>query len=595
MLSSVGAARRRRSPSGPMTRLVDTSFPDRSAPAGRVARTAGRDRGQRERASPPRHRRPRGRPAASSRRRATWPTATGRPTGPRWRATRRRRRQAARFLRILASVIATTGTSRPSRHPYGEPAPARRCSTSSSRHRSRHSGSAGQRRHRDPRARRRLTTVASPAGGQLTRRRSTGWPRRRHDVVLADADTIDRVAAQGSLAPAPTVPTDTSGPTLVLPDPDTQALFARIDLYGDPVRAAQIVLGELARDLEAGAGARRPDPVRGIAVAPPPTLPPAMWAPLLGRIAGRTVPEPVTATASRRGGRSRRQPEHGRHSPRPQAAFDPDYAARIQRLRSTSQAYGSMLGPATTARSWRRAVRRDRARRTWATRSPDGRGSPSVDTTTQQAFDAVTPTVSPKFTFTSREGTIPIAMGDPGDTSVRRPGRADVAETSPSRTAESERRPSTGPDEIVVFQVIANASGTEPDPGPVDRAPNGTPLTEPDRGRVTTITVRSTAVNRIALFVTIGRGPRSPRALREEVVPAADEPDLSAPRARPAGNRRPQRGRDVDRHAAVACHRRRSRQRSRSRRSGRPTSSRTRTRSRTPRPTSSTSWSSAGS
>ena len=39
---------------------------------------------------------------------------------------------------------------------------------------------------------------------------------------------------------------DAAGPTLVLPDPSTQALFARTDLLGDPVLASQLVLGELA-------------------------------------------------------------------------------------------------------------------------------------------------------------------------------------------------------------------------------------------------------------------------------------------------------------------------------------------------------------
>jgi hypothetical protein len=43
----------------------------------------------------------------------------------------------------------------------------------------------------------------------------------------------------------------------------------------------------------------------------------------------------------------------------------------------------------------------------------------SVDAATQEAFAAATPLVSSTYTFTSREGTIPIVMGDPGDTPLR--------------------------------------------------------------------------------------------------------------------------------------------------------------------------------
>ena len=123
-------------------------------------------------------------------------------------------------------------------------------------------------------------SVARPAGGELNDDTLDWLARESTDVVLGDADTVDRSLWQGALAPAPTVPT-TEGPTLVLPDPNTQLLFARTDLLQDPVLASQLVLGELALIWK-----QEPVPVdpiqRGVAVAPPATLPSAMWAPLLG-------------------------------------------------------------------------------------------------------------------------------------------------------------------------------------------------------------------------------------------------------------------------------------------------------------------------
>jgi hypothetical protein len=289
----------------------------------------------------------------------------------------------------------------------------------------------------------------------------------------------------------------------VQPDPDTQALFDRFDLYGDPVRAAQIVLGELAVIWKEAPVPPAPI-VRGIAVAPPPTLPPAMWSPLLRRITEAPFLEPVTATSLV----ERVDP------PNPNTAsalaapassfFDPAYADRIDSLRGRVEAYGSMLGPTSD-------IPIELRRKLFVSTAPPYVGDPSagepwlaaVDTTTQQAFDAVMPTVSQEFTFTSREGTIPILMGDPGDTPVRVTVEL-VAKDFSFPEGSSQSVLLDGPGRILEFQVVANTSGQNPIQVWV-RAPNGQPLTDPP-GPATTIVVRTTTVNHIALLVTIGAG-----------------------------------------------------------------------------------------
>ena len=284
--------------------------------------------------------------------------------------------------------------------------------------------------------------ITRPADGQLDDETLDWLAGTSTEIVLGDADTVDRSAWQGSLAPAPTVPT-AAGPTLVLPDPSIQALFARTDLLGDPVLASQLVLGELALIWK-----QQPVPVdpiqRGIAISPPATLPLAMWAPLLDRLAGAPFLKPTSLSQLVRTVNPDNPNEVGPLTTQSTAAFDPNYAADIQRLSIDVQSINSMLGPGSL-------VPPDLRRRLFIATEPAYMfdtlaGRPwlgSVDTAAQQAFAAVSPTISQTFTFTSREGTIPMQMGNPGDSSLHRPSGADVAEllVPERRGAGRDRRP----------------------------------------------------------------------------------------------------------------------------------------------------------
>ena len=415
-------------------------------------------------------------------------------------------RQARTFLSTLANVVSTPGAVETVANPYANPllpAMLHGGGLTASLAAQRVSGagvisSLGA----TP-----VSTVAKPAGGQLTNEVLEWLAGVDTTVVLADAGTTDRSATQGLLAPAPTVPVTTSSgsETLVQPDPDTQALFDQFDLYGDPVRAAQIVLGELAVIWK-----EAPVPpdsiVRGVAVAPPPTLPPAMWSPLLRRITEAPFLQPVTATAL--------VEQVDPPNPNAESAlvapassfFDPTYADRIDVLRGHVEAYGSMLGATSD-------IPIELRRKLFIATAPPYVADPSagepwlaaVDTTTRQAFEAVMPTVSDRITFTSREGTIPIVMGDPGDTPVRVTVEL-IAKDFSFPEGNSQSVLLNGPGQIVKFQVVANTSGQNPIQLWV-RAPNGQSLTLTDPpGPAKTIVVRTTTVNHIALLVTIGAG-----------------------------------------------------------------------------------------
>lgn len=347
------------------------------------------------------------------------------------------------------------------------------------------------------------STVARPSSGELSDEALAWLAGQGTSVVLANADTVDRSQAQGLLAPAPVVPVTTvfGATSLLLPDPGTQALFDRSDLLSDPVRAAQVVLGELAV-IWKEEPVPTPPSVRGIAVAPPATVPSGLWAPLLERLAGTPFLTSVSATdLQARVQPSNANPEIPLQEPSA-LRFDPTYAASIEELGRRVDAYGSML---TQANDVSTSLRRD----LFVATAPAYVADPAageqwlaaVRATTEQAFAAVTPTVSEDFTFTSSEGSIPMVLeGDPGDT----PLQATIELRSQHFSfpaGDSQDIVVDRPGQVVTFQVVSTTSGQNPILVWV-RAPNGYPITQPP----ITVAVRSTSVNHIALLVTMAAG-----------------------------------------------------------------------------------------
>jgi len=352
-------------------------------------------------------------------------------------------------------------------------------------------------------------SVARPVDGRLSDDALSWLSAEGSNIVLGNADTVDRTPYQGIYAPSPIVPMPSG--TMVLPDPSTQALFARTDLFSDPVRAAQIVLGELAVIWKQQPAPTEPTQ-RGIVIAPPSTLPPDLWRPLLTRLTDAPFLDPVTATQLVQ----KIVPDPSYANPETPLAsqdtslFSPEYAASIDATTRSTEAYASMLpeGDQTPTDLRRRLL--------LATAAPylldESSGQPwisSVQDTTRGAFAAVAPGPPPgsnagnisNITLTSRQGTIPIQMGDPGATPLH--VIVQLQSTSFTFAAPGAARGNpqdvvlTRPAQVVAFDVVAQGSGQNPI-DVVVRAPNGTEIAR------TRITVRSTAVNRIALFVTLG-------------------------------------------------------------------------------------------
>ena len=101
-----------------------------------------------------------------------------------------------------------------------------------------------------------------------------------------------------------------------------------------------------------------------------------------------------------------------------------------------------------------------------------------------------------RFTLTSGEGTIPVLLGDPGNLVLNvRVQLTSSLLTFPNGNMQAVKL--EGPHQFLTFDVVAQRTGQIPVQVEVI-SPSGRVVSE------TTIFVRSTAFNRVALFITLG-------------------------------------------------------------------------------------------
>lgn len=122
----------------------------------------------------------------------------------------------------------------------------------------------------------------------------------------------------------------------------------------------------------------------------------------------------------------------------------------------------------------------------------------AVNAVTDRTFAALAPDTSRVLTFTSRTGTIPLRMGDPGDRVVQvriemRSQRVDFLDAG-IRTVRLDR-----PHQLVTFDAEVKAAGRSTI-DVVVLSPSGLPLSR------SLLVVSSTAVNPIAMIITVAAG-----------------------------------------------------------------------------------------
>jgi Family of unknown function (DUF6049) len=347
-------------------------------------------------------------------------------------------------------------------------------------------------------------TTARPPQGAVDEPSLQWLADRGITTALVQADTVERPAQPNDFAPLPTATATTAGGSsleLVLPDPGVQGLLGDPILLGDPVRAAQAVLGELATIWrEQPVPGLQPDgtqTVRGVAVQMPAALPPAIWAPLVRRLSeapflhrsqAATFAEAVNPASD------------GAAVIATPARFPRDYVEAIRDQRRNVAAYRSMLaGPSPQPARLDRDLLYAEAGEYVADTIAGRRWYDQVNTVTGSVFQSVLPDVEQEFLLTSREGSIPLRMGDPGDA----PLTVQVVLRSASfEFPDGAQQTVTieGPDEIVTFDVVAKVGGPQTIRVKT-RAPSGR-----DLGEDQNLAVRTTAVNSVALWITVSAG-----------------------------------------------------------------------------------------
>jgi hypothetical protein len=335
--------------------------------------------------------------------------------------------------------------------------------------------------------------VVRPTDGQLSGPALEVMAARGAAVILANADTVERPPAPNDFAPLPaaTLEAGSTAVPVVLPDPPTQELLFADGLDGDPIRRAQAMLGELATIWRE---APVPDLPRGVALSLPSGAEPAFWGPFVRRL----VRAPFLGAVDAEELVSLVPPptEPATLAAPSTVAFSPGYADAIKRERRDVRAYASMLpsgdpSPARLARDLLYAeasgyLGDELAGRAWIDR---------VNRITEDAFARARPDTSQVFTFTSRSGSIPILMSDPGKTPL-----TVVLQLRSSQfrfpDGSEQTVTLTQPNQVVSFTAAATTSGRS-QILVVVRAPSGRKIQQQ------ILVVRTTAVSRIALIITI--------------------------------------------------------------------------------------------
>jgi hypothetical protein len=237
-----------------------------------------------------------------------------------------------------------------------------------------------------------------------------------------------------------------------------------------------------------------PDLPRGVALSLPAGAQPAFWAPFVRRLVRAPFLEPVTADELV--SLVPPQAEPASLAVPSTASFSSGYATAIKNERRDVRAYASMLpaddpSPERLARDLLYAEAREylgneAAGRAWIDR---------VNRITEDAFGRAQPDTSQVFTFTSRTGSIPILMADPGETPLTVVLQLRSAQFRFPDGAE-QTVTLTEPNQIVSFTASATSSGRS-QILVVVRAPSGRKIQQQ------ILVVRTTAVSRIALLITI--------------------------------------------------------------------------------------------
>jgi len=334
--------------------------------------------------------------------------------------------------------------------------------------------------------------VARAVGGTLDHATIDALAAAGGTIYLGNAGAVERTPDPLGFLLPPTASISVgqgSNASIILPDDGTQAILASIS---DPVLAAQQALGEMMAAWNEHPGT----PQRGIAVSLAGLAPPApFWAAFANRVAGAPFLDPMHASALV----STIPPPDATSNltaPNP-PVFSRSYGDAIKRERRQIEALRSMLvGESTLPDRLAGDLLVAESSAYVGNESVGSAWTTAVDTAANHVFAATQLVGAQRFTLTSGEGTIPVLLGDPGDLVLNvRVRLTSSLLTFPNGNTQAVKL--DAPHQFLTFDVVAQRTGQIPVQVQVI-SPSGRIVSQ------TTIFIRSTAFNRIALFITLG-------------------------------------------------------------------------------------------
>lgn len=336
-------------------------------------------------------------------------------------------------------------------------------------------------------------SVLRPPGSALDQESLAELPAQAIGLLLLDPEAAPPPPQILGFAPPATTLLSAEGGSMVavVSDPDVAALMSSSVVTDDPALGAQAVLGELA-----AIWLQEPSVDRGLAIAVPesPSAPGAFFGPLVRGIAGSPWLKPTTATSLAAAFPPATQ---GQLAPVPETTFPRSYVEELKQARHRIDTYRSMLvGESTKPDQLETQLLIAEAGRFVNDLASGQAFIAAVRDTVGAAFAGVRPDTGQVITLTSSSGKgIPVQITNAN----REPLRVMVRLVSPhlQTTPQSTVVLPAGVTETVSFDVRLNTTG---------RFPVDVQIVSPS-GRVinqATLIVRSTALNRIALVITIG-------------------------------------------------------------------------------------------
>ena len=331
--------------------------------------------------------------------------------------------------------------------------------------------------------------ILRPPGAALDDETLRGLAGLGVDTLIVGPTTVELPPQPLGFAGPATTALGDGAITAIVPEPSTDAVMTSV-VQTDPVRAAQVVLGELTTIWQEAPGESRSV---ALVLGEEPPLPGQFFPPLVRDVAGAPWLTPATAGAFVEAFPSTETLELASPSFRP---FETEYVVALKQARRRVDTLRSMLPDTSTEPERLETMLLLAEAGQFLTATDDGRAFiDSVRSSVKESVDALSLDTVASVALSSDSGGIPVTVSNAGGRPLSVVVRLVASQLSNAPSAPVDLAP--GQSETVRLPARLRSTGRFQVTIQM-LAPDGRKL------EVHTLIVRSTAYNRIALLITIG-------------------------------------------------------------------------------------------